>query len=101
MAAWTDEEVELLHDCMLRGYGPSQISSEFTAKGFSRSIGAIRAKKAKEISIARKDADAEYQEAITLDDTVYPEVKEESILDWYVTTFLVIGALIVGWWFIS
>ena len=100
MTAWTDEEVDLLHACILRGYGPSQISSEFTAKGFSRSIGAIRAKKAKEISIGEKN----WKMPIAIDNgTVepYPEVKEESIVDWLLITCLTIGAIIITWWYIS
>lgn len=99
MAAWTDEEVELLHNCMLRGYGPSQISSEFTAKGFSRSVGAIRAKKAKEISIVRKDADAEFKEkrAAVIKEALKPD-KEPN----YVLMFaLLVSAMIIGWWFVS
>ena len=93
MAAWTEEEVQLLHDCMLRGYGPTQTSSEFTAKGFSRSISAIRAKKAKEISIA-------HDEPIKSKDVKVAEALNKEA-NYALMIAMIIGAMIMGWWFVS
>lgn len=96
---WTEEEVDLLHACMLRGYGPTQTSNEFTAKGYSRTVKAIGKKKAKEISIGENN----WKMPIVIESKTvsYPEVKEESIFDWLLITCLTIGAIIITWWYIG
>ena len=92
---WTEEEVDLLHACMLRGYGPTQTSSEFSAKGYTRTVRAMGKKKAKEISIGEKN----WKMPIVIES--YPEVKEESIFDWLLLTCLTIGPIIITWWYIG
>ena len=100
MAKWTDEEVDLLHACMLRGYGPTQTSSEFSAKGYTRTVRAIGKKKAKEISIGEKNWKMPIViERSTKDKQVAAALNKEA--NYVLIMALLLGAIIIGWWFVS
>ena len=103
MAKWTEDEVDLLHACMLRGYGPTQTSSEFTAKGYSRTVKAISTKKAKEISIGEKN----WKMPIAIDNGTV-KLKDKQVAEalnkeanYVLMVAMLIGAMIIGWWFVS
>ena len=96
MAKWTEDEVDLLHACMLRGYGPTQTSSEFTAKGYTRTVKAIGKKKAKEISIGEKN----WKMPIVIErKTKVSDLNKEA--DYVLIMAMILGAMILGWWFVS
>ena len=84
MVKWTDEETDVLKNAYVLGYELDDISEYMKGSGYDRSVASVRAKIA-----SLKKAGWE---------PVVVKQKEESNIDWMVTVFLVIGAIIVVWY---
>ena len=83
MVKWTDEETNVLKNAYVLGYELDGISEYMKGSGYDRSIASVRAK----IASLKKAG----WEPVVIE-------QKESKIDWMVTAFLVIGAIIVVWY---
>jgi len=98
---WSDEELNLLSECLEKEMTLKEIAIIFEGNhDNTRTYKSIEYKSAqlKKGSLATEDWQAAPKEK-TIEP--YPEVKEESIVDWLVITCLTIGAIILTWWWIN
>ena len=97
---WTEDEEELLMECLEDNMTVREIATLFESKGSDRTYKSIEYKRSK----IKKTWAYEHDNGTTMSKKTiepYPEVKEESIVDWMVITCLTIGAIITVWWYIN
>jgi hypothetical protein len=98
---WTEDEEELLMECLEDNMTLREITTLFESKGSDRTYKSIEYKRSKIKKTWAYEHDNGTVELKEKTIESKEESKEESIVDWLLITCVTIGAIIFSWWFVS
>tara|TARA_R100000152_G_C6781951_1_gene217736 strand:- start:6996 stop:7322 length:327 start_codon:yes stop_codon:yes gene_type:complete len=104
MSKWTEEQVEYMEMCAEKGFSLEETSEKMIATGWeNRTVPSVRSKYRSHTGQKWPETIFDIIEDDIVEDIPYqsepfPETEMASKVDWVITTCVLIGAMIIGYW---